>query len=187
MEEWKDVEGWEGIYRISNHGRLKSFKKKPGGVILSNKNKTGDYLSVVLCKKGLPSRYCRIHVLVAEAFVQKPAGKVEINHKDLNKQNNNHGNIEWVTRLDNVKHAVKNKPGMVSGMRRYNQFIKTKPMLQISKSGETLGIFPNAVHASNHTGVCARNIIQVAAQTEYKPGLTRKQAGGYVWRYMDVD
>ena len=44
MEEiWKDVDGWEGIYQISNMGRLKSFKKVKNGYVLSNKNKKGDY------------------------------------------------------------------------------------------------------------------------------------------------
>lgn len=52
-EVWKDVKGFEGIYQISNKGRLKSFKRMKDGYILSTKNSKGDYLSVVLEYKDL--------------------------------------------------------------------------------------------------------------------------------------
>lgn len=76
MEEWKWIRGFEGVYQISNYGRLKSFKKYGHGYILSNKNQKGGYLSVVLQDTiQKKKRYVRIHVLVAEAFIGRiPAG-----------------------------------------------------------------------------------------------------------------
>ncbi len=182
MEIWKDIKGWEGVYQISNHGRLRSFKKEPGGRILSIKNAKGDYLAVILQNKTR-KRHVRIHVLVAEAFIPRPPDKKEVNHKDGNKQNNKVSNLEWVTPSENVRHAVKMNPGMVAGMNRFNKYIKTRPILQIDWHGRVVGKFNNCKEAGKATGVCSRNIHQVASHTEYKPGKTRSQAGGYRWRF----
>jgi hypothetical protein len=185
MEEWKDVKGWEGIYQVSNYGRLKSFKRNPMGHILSNKNKTGEYLSVILVIEGR-MQSTRMHRLVAEAFVPNPHGRPEVNHKDRNKQNNHWFNLEWVNRRENNLHSISINPGQLSGMHAYNKLIRPRPISQHTIEGKMIGIYPNAVEASRATGVCARNIIQVAAKTEYRPGMTRKQAGGYVWRYENA-
>ncbi|MFA5409310.1 MAG: NUMOD4 motif-containing HNH endonuclease [Bacilli bacterium] len=187
MEEWKDVEGWEGVYQISSHGRLKSFKGCPSGRVLSNKNKTGDYFSVVLRRgrRGI-RQSARIHQLVAAAFLKKPLNKTEINHKDGNKQNNRADNLEWVTRRENMLHARKHNPLIVEGMRLYNRYIRPKPVGQFSLTGELISVFNNCAEAGSLTGVCSRNIHQVAAQTEYKPGMVRRQAGGYKWGFCEV-
>ena len=69
-EEWRWVKGFEGLYQISNLGRLKSFKKYREGYILSENNKKGGYLSVVLTDNvQKKKRYTRLHNLVAEAFL----------------------------------------------------------------------------------------------------------------------
>jgi len=182
MELWKDVKGFEGIYQVSNKGRLKSFKASKDGRILSNKNHKGGYLSVVLvCKSRMKST--RMHRLVAEAFLPNPENKPEVNHKDGNKQNNRVENLEWVTRKENHRHALKHSPNMLRGMRKYNRFIRPKTIQQFSLDGKLLREFPNAMEAGRITGVCHRNILQVANKDEYKPGKTRKQAGGFVWRF----
>ena len=183
-EIWKDVKGFEGIYQISNKGRLKSFKQHAKGKILSNKNKNGDYLSIVLCKGG-KVRSTRIHRLVAEAFIPNPNGKPQINHKDSNRQNNNVGNLEWVTAKENSQHAIKANPGMVAGLIEYRKKFKPKRVAQTNLNGKLVYIYMSAKHAGRCTGVCSRNILQVANRTEYKPGLTRKQAGGWGWRFAD--
>ena len=99
MEIWKNVPEFNGIYQISNLGRLKSFKEIKSGRILSNINRQGGYLSVVLQYKGF-IRYTRIHRLVAETFISNPDNKPEVNHIDGNKQNNCVDNLEWVTRKE---------------------------------------------------------------------------------------
>jgi hypothetical protein len=70
-------------------------------------------------------------------------------------------------------------------MNHYNKFVRPKIIEQLSFDGSILAEYPNSEEAKKATGVCHRNILQVANQTEYKPGKTRKQAGGYVWRFKD--
>jgi len=183
MEAWKDIPGFEGLYQISNKGRLKSFKQYKDGRILSTKNNKGDYLSAVLCGKGVERRSTRVHRLVAEAFIPNPDSKPEVNHKDGNKQNNRVENLEWVTRLENAHHAIKHNPNILKGMNHYNKYVRPKTVIQLSLNGRHIAEFPSAKAAGRATGVCGRNILQVANRDEYKPGKTRKQAGGYIWRY----
>jgi len=179
-ELWKPVKGFESVYQISNHGRLKSFKSDKKGRILSNVNKKGGYLSVVL-KNGSCKKYTRIHRLVAEHFIKNPLNKKEVNHKDLNKQNNHYKNLEWVTPKENMKHAIKNNSNITKGIINYNKYIKPRKIIQLNKNLEFINVFNNAKEANEKTSVCARNILQVANKTEYKQGKTRKQAGGFVW------
>lgn len=181
MEEWKDVPNFKGIYQVSNYGRLRSFKKNPNGKILSNINKDGGYFSVVL-RYQKQVRYCRMHVLVAEAFIPNWDNKPEVNHKDTNKQNNLHSNLEWCTRKENHIHAIKHIPAVLAGMNNYNRFIRPIPILQFDLLGNFISEYPNGTIAHEATKVCQRNILQVAHKTEYKSGRIRKQAGGFIWR-----
>lgn len=181
-EVWKYVPGFGGMYQVSNHGRLKSFKRLLEGYVLSNVNKTGGYFSIVLNYMG-EIRYCRLNRLVAEAFIPNPENKPEVNHKDSDKQNTFVWNLEWATKSENVKHAIKHAPSMIRGMTNYNQNVRPKTILQIGSNGNVLAEFKNSKEAEKSTGVCHRNILQVASQDEYKPGLTRSQAGGFGWEY----
>lgn len=182
MEEiWKDIRGFEGYYQISNHGRLKSFKKMTQGKIMSVKHSGGWYLTVVLMADNQRLTK-RIHRLVAEAFIPNPDNLPEVNHKDLNKQNNHVLNLEWTTTAENNEHARNHNPDILRGMNQYNKYIRPEPIVQCNIHGMPMAIFPNSKEASDNTGVCQRNILQVANKDEYKPGMTRKQAGGYIWK-----
>ncbi len=183
QEMWKDVHDWEGVYMVSSYGQIMSFKCDSSGRILKLTNKKGGYFSFVLKAKGRKNRSCRIHVLVAESFIYKPIGKTQVNHKDCNKQNNHVDNLEWVTPSENMRHAVIMIPSIVSGLHRHNKVLKPQTVLQFTLCGELLGVFPNAREAGRVTGVCARNIHQVASKTEYKPGKIRSQAGGFRWEF----
>jgi hypothetical protein len=182
-ETWKSIEEFEGLYEISNYGRIKSFQKnKRSGYILKVINSSGWYLSTSLIKDKIRKTY-RIHRLVAKAFISNPDNKSQVNHKDGNKQNNNVQNLEWVTPSENIQHAIKFKPSIIAGINHYNQVLKPKKVQQFKITGDFIAEYQNCVVAGSITGVCPRNINQVASKTEYKPGLTRKQAGGYVWKY----
>jgi len=182
MEIWKDVKGFEEIYQVSNLGRIRSFARNPRGVILSLKNKTGWYLTTNFCYRGI-RKTVRVHRLVAEAFVPNPHNKPEVNHKDGNKQNNRADNLEWVTRRENHRHALDRNPNMIKGMIRYNRYTRPKTIQQFSLDGNFVAEYPNAAEASRVTGICQRNILQVANRDEYRPGKTRSQAGGFIWRF----
>ena len=102
-EEWRDVEGYDGDYKVSNFGRVKSLKR--GKVKILKPMLQGDYIYVYLCKDGKETSIT-IHRLVAKAFVPNPEGKPEVNHIDGNKLNNCAENFEWTTHSENLRHAI---------------------------------------------------------------------------------
>jgi len=182
-EIWKDIPGFEGFYEISSFGRIKSFKKNRDGEILKLTNKKGHYFSFVLQGKGKERKSARIHRLVAEAFIPNPDNLPEVNHKDGNKQNNMVDNLEWCTSSHNVQHSIRMHREQLNPMIYYNQHIKPKPIIQLQKDGSFVNRFENSAEAEKATGVCQRNILQVANRTPFKPGHPRKSAGGFVWRF----
>lgn len=183
-ELWKDIKGFEGYYQISSYGRVKSFKKYKNGYILSNKNCKGKYFSLVLSANE-KKKSTRIHRLVAEAFIPNPNNYPCVNHKDLNKQNNCIDNLEWCTYQYNVRHSIANNPKAISAMTNYNKKIRPLKIYQYSMDNKLIGIFNNAEEAKKHTGVCGRNILQVAHKTPYNAkGDVRKQAGGFIWKFQ---
>lgn len=113
-EIWKDVEGYEGKYQVSNKGKVKSLERvvirgdgKPFSVrerYLRGSKDTKGYYQVELREAG--NRDIRfIHRLVADAFIEKQDGKTQINHIDGDKTNNSSDNLEWVTCEENIRHA----------------------------------------------------------------------------------
>lgn len=183
-EIWKDIKDWEGIYRISNKGRLASNKSGKWNV-LSNVNSKGGYFSVVLKYNG-KKRYARIHRLVYETFVGViPNGKrYHIHHKDGNKQNNILENLELVDCSIHHSIHIKENHHLIEGMIRYNKYEKTNPISQFDLNGNFIKTYLNGKDASDATGVCQRNILQVANKEPFnKKGNIRKQAGGFIWRF----
>lgn len=184
-EIWKWISGYEGRYQISNKGRLKSFLRNKDGEIRSQKNQYGWYFTVNLKSEDGRIKTDKIHLIVAREFIGEIPKGYHVHHKDGNKQNNNVDNLEIIHPSVHREKNLKEKPQIENGMRRYNQYEKTKEICMFDLDGYYLASFPNSIIAEKVTGVCARNIIQVASQTEYKEGLTRKQAGGYIWKYKD--
>lgn len=108
QEEWRAVIGFEGFYEVSNLGRIKSFHKRNGTTRkrILEPYQTGKYFGVDLCRENKIARY-KIHRLVAIHFIGPiPDGK-EVNHLDGDKENNAISNLEYVTRLENVRHALR--------------------------------------------------------------------------------
>lgn len=179
-EVWKNVIGFESIYLISNFGRLASLKN--GFYILSNTNKKGGYLSVVL-KYNNKVRYTRIHRIVYESFIGNIPKNRQIHHINGNKQDNRLSNLELIDSKTHYHITVKENPNMIQSMIYYNKYIKNKKILQLDLNGAFIQKYNNAKEAYRITGVCSRNILQVANKTPYKKNKTRKQAGGYMWRF----
>lgn len=184
MEEiWKPIIGFEGCYEISNYGRIKSYRSGNGGRVLSTKNSKGDYLRIVLFRDKKTRKSISIHRLVAEHFIPNPYNLPQVNHIDGNRQNNKYDNLEWCTGKHNIHHALQLHPNMLDGMIEYNKSIRPKPILQIAKNGDVVERFPSAKAASRKTGICSRNIVQVANHDKNEHGYLRKTAGGYLWRF----
>ena len=202
-EDWKWIKGYEGQYQISNHGRIKSFRKYKDGMIMSNINKNGWYLTVNLFNSENKRKTERIHRLVYETFVGKIPKGYQIHHKDGNKQNNELENLAMLTPREHALETIKQNPHCLDGMIAYNKgriiddgrkrYAKSKEpksrfkygkILQYSLDGEFINSYTNAADAYRDTGVCQRNILQVANKTPFNnKGSVRKQAGGYIWRF----
>lgn len=185
-EKWEWIKGYEGLYQISDKGRLKSFRKNKNGQILSNTDKNGWYLTVNLFDELKRRKTARIHVLVAQTFIGEIGRGYHVHHKDGNKQNNNVENLEIISPKLHRLETLKQNPNLYKGMNNYNKFTKPKHILQFDKEGNFIAEYANSQIASDLTGVCQRNILQVANKTPTKSGGTRKQAGGFIWKVKEV-
>ena len=107
MEIWKDIKGYEGLYQISNKGRVKSLNYRRTGkekILISSDDGKG-YLCVKLCKNNKIKNH-KIHRLVAQAFLPNPDNLPEVNHQDTNTSNNCVENLEWCTHAYNMHYSV---------------------------------------------------------------------------------
>lgn len=121
--EWKPVKGYEGLYEVSNDGRIKALKKRVDRGkchreweehFLKQAADMNGYLRTSLAMNG-KNTTIKVHRLVAETFIPNPENKPEVNHIDGNKQNNDVSNLEWCTRSENLKHACKHKLKRLDG------------------------------------------------------------------------
>jgi hypothetical protein len=106
IEIWKDVPEYEGLYQVSNLGRIKSLPRngtRNSSRILKPRVDLG-YERVWLSKADVVKPH-KISRIVASVFILNPFNKPEVNHIDGNKSNNNVNNLEWVTKSENIKHA----------------------------------------------------------------------------------
>lgn len=173
MEEWKDIQGYEGLYQVSNEGRVKSLKfgkeKILKGRISSN------YLLVCLRKNG-KSRNKLIHRLVAEAFLENPQNLQEVNHKDENKTNNHVENLEWCTPKYNSNYGTGHQR---SSEKQINDPTKSKRVDQIDPiSGEVVRKWESVKE-------CCRNGYNNSCIWQCCIG-KRKIHKGYVWKYLQA-
>lgn len=109
-EIWKDIEGYEGLYQVSNLGRVRSFYGVRGKAcrILRLTQRRSGHLSVTLCKDKKDVTF-GVHRLVAMAFVDGYQPGLVVNHKDENPMNNHYDNLEWVTREENNDYGTRNE------------------------------------------------------------------------------
>ena len=136
-EIWKSIKDFEGMYEVSNFGRVRSLdrlvKYKSGmsrffeGTIMAQRMSTSGYKVINIFKKGKP-KTVSIHSLVATAFIPKHESKkiLIVNHKDGDKTNNFYRNLEWVTYSQNKKHAqdMGLHTDNISGLEDYRNSIK---------------------------------------------------------------
>ena len=176
-ETWKAIAGYEGLYEVSDLGRVKSLKYgkerilKPGG-------DTHGYLQVILCKDGHVKKF-KVHRLVAGAFIQNPNNLETVNHKDEVKTNNVASNLEWMSRADNNNYGTRNKRigEAISKVNINNPMLSKKVQMFDKKTGELLATFPSINEAARVTGIKSASISHCCTKIS-------KSAGGYIWRYI---
>lgn len=163
MEEiWKNIEGFEGLYQISNYGNVKSLKYGKESILKPRKNKDG-YLRVGLYINGKGKDYT-IHRLVALYFIpNNDLFKTQINHKDENKENNNVNNLEWCDAVYNTNYGNRNKK-------------ISKQVNQYDLTGNFIRSFPSTKEIERQLGFANNNI---GACCNGK----RKTAYGFIWEY----
>lgn len=179
-EVWKTISGYESRYEVSNLGRVRSIpryvdnhtgeKLIKGREISQHINKRG-YVIVSLNKESKRKTY-KVHRLVAEAFIENPFNKPQVNHIDGDKTNNRVDNLEWNDNSENQLHAYRtglHKPSNKSGKRK-------RKVVRIDTNGKVVGCYDSIARASVETTTSASNIGECCRGK-------RKTANGYRWEY----
>lgn len=177
MEEiWKAIEGYEGLYEVSNLGQVRSLSHevpyRNGGVKMVKgkvlrQNTCRGYLKLELCKDGKPRQH-QVHRLVAKAFVDGYFDGAQVNHKDECRSNNRADNLEWVTPRQNSLYGQ--RPEKV-------ERAKLKPIEQYTKDGRYVKTYPSITAACEATGAIPSRISRIVG--------TRYRSAGFLWRFPE--
>ena len=164
-ELWCPINGYEGLYSISNFGRVLSHHWGKSRILKQRVSPRG-YSQVNLTKNSKLTTF-RVHGLVAKHFLRNPNGLTEINHKDENKSNNRADNLEWCTRSHNVNYGTRisrQRLGVIKGVVQYD------------RKGDFVASYDSLTRASREVGLTVSHIA----------GCCKKKypfAGGFVWKY----
>lgn len=181
MEIWKDIKYYEGYYKVSNLGNVKSISREVTREIgpyitkernLRKGNSKPGYYNVSLCVNSMPKSFL-VHRLVAHAFLENPLNKKEVNHKNGIKTDNRVENLEWVTPKENCKHAkdILNVDVYKTGSKNK----RSEPTLQISLDGFLICVHESRNEAARNCNIPVGHISEVVLGK-------RAKAGGYLWQ-----
>lgn len=187
MEQWREIKEFEGIYEVSNEGRVRSIErdvvKKTGviqrrkGCIMQGSTEKRGYKRVSLMKNGKTYNRSK-HRLVAQAFIPNPENKPEVNHIDGDKANNNKENLEWATPSENKQHAFD------TGLRDNSKFMK--PIACKELGIETKSIVGMAIHL-NENNIIQRDVETIRGGIKAVLGGKNKHAYGFTFEYVQKE
>ncbi len=186
-EIWKDIPGYEGLYQVSDLGRVKSLERWQYNPLCKNneqyisekikkqserkqKGKIQSYLTVNLYKNNVGKSFY-VHRLVAQAFIPNPENKETVNHINGDKHDNRAVNLEWNTYTENNNHAY------ITGLNDEKHRRNCKgsfPVLQYDLNMNLIATYPSMREAERKTGVdCASISLAIKKGWKY---------GGYIWK-----
>ena len=172
MEEWKEIEGFEGRYAVNKKGEVLSLLR--GRIMKTNSSQR--YERTCLRDSNNKKRMVSIHRAVAIAFIPNPLNKPAVNHKNGNRLDNNVDNLEWVTYRENSQHAV--DTGLMFSPKNDS---KSKAVDMFTKDGVFIKTFPSTMQVQRDLGIYHANISRVCKQhPKYNT------AHGYIWRYHET-
>ena len=189
MEIWKDIEGYEGLYQVSNMGNVRSSDRtlmvKRGndeyvlqikGRMLRPQTRRHGYLSVWLYRLDGNKRQESVHRLVAEAFCERKSDDTEVNHKNEIKTDNRAENLEWITHKENTNYGNAQAKRSATCKRNHTNW---KPIRQYDMDGNFIKEYPSLKEAGKQNGFHMGNLSRNAhGDPQYS------HAHGYIWKYV---
>ena len=180
-EEWRDIPNYEGLYQVSNLGRVKSLEKqtwnhqcyvtrKPR--ILKQFFDSKKYPQVRLCNNDNQPTF-KVHKLVAMTWLNNPHNKPQIDHINTIKTDNRVENLHFVTGIENNNNPL-TKQHRLEGLKKHNKSI---PIVQVTLDGHYIKTWKSAVEVEKETGI-KRSSISSVLRGKYH------HAGGYKWVYL---
>lgn len=172
-EVWEDVEGFEGLYKISNLGRVYSLKKD---AVMKYKHNNRKYAQITLTKDG-KQHYFLVHRLVAMHFIDNPDNLPQVNHKDENKENNAASNLEWCTNKYNALYGTR-----IERTKNNKDYLKSREDMKRKVKGTSFDgeveVKLNSIKSARSLGFNTKKIIDCCqGKCEmYK---------GFKWEYID--
>jgi hypothetical protein len=192
QEIWKPIKNYEGLYEVSNLGRVKSLARVtlkrhsiskqimnyPQKELIMVGSISAGYPSVLLSKNNIPVNNL-IHRLVATHFIHNPEDKEQVNHKNGNKKDNRVENLEWNTRSENQKHsyAVLGTKSNKSNLGRFGEdSYSSKSVIKYSLNLERIERYGSMKEAAKQNNIGVTSISLCASNKQ-------KTAGGFIWIY----
>lgn len=184
-EIWKDIPNYEGLYQVSNLGRVKSFCRKKEKLKNLKNNGCGYYQSTLF--KNTKAKTFYIHTLVAEVFLDKQnfkcmpdedrnlidLDKLEVNHKDENKKNNCANNLEYCTHLYNMNYGKVKEKIKLTNIKKSK---KSKKINQYDLDGDFIKQWQSMGEIQRQLGLFKQSIYACCIKK-------KKTSGGYIWKY----
>ena len=188
MEEWKDIKDYEGLYQVSNYGRVKSLNHNHTSKekILSLKPNGRGYIRVTLCKNNIKKPYS-VHRLVAITFIPNPNNYPLVNHKDEDKTNNHVDNLEWCTYKYNINYGtgIKRRSEKCSKTLKDKYSRNKSPHAKKVKCITTGEIFDCIKDAEEKYGVANQNISACCKGKQKSAGKHPVTKEKLVWEYVE--
>ena len=167
-EQWREIDGTNGLYLVSNTGRVKRKNRVAPDRILKQVETWDGYYRVSISDGHGNIRTPFVHRLVAMAFIENPDNFPVINHKDEDKKNNHVDNLEWCTVKYNTNYNN-------ASFRRMEW--KRKKVAQVDCDGNTIKVWDSATSAAKTLNIHRPNIVECCLKN-------RRSAGGFRWSYV---